>query len=136
MARPPGIKETKPRNTVAKKIAAAAAEGGITPLEVMLTAMREDWKAAQEMMQGAPPTDPAEAEKQLARALAHRNAAIATADKAAPYIHARLSSTDATVKSDNVHRVVSEKPLTEAEWLAQHADPANDAEPLDDVDAV
>lgn len=118
--RPPGVKETQPRNTVAKKIAAVAAENGITPLEVMLTAMREDWDAAQKMLVDAVPDDPAEADRWTSRIMALRGSAIATADKAAPYLHARLSSTDTTIKSDNLHRVVSDKPLTTDEWAEKY----------------
>lgn len=124
MARPKGVIETKPRNTVAKKIAFAASEGGITPLEVMLTAMREDWNAAQAMLRDEAPEDAAEAEKWTTRIMKLREAAIVTADRAAPYIHARLQSTDTTIKSDNVHRVVSDKPVTEEEWITEHV--AND----------
>ena len=138
MARPKGIIETKPRNTVAKKVAAVRLDGGISPLDVMLTAMRQDWVAAEKMLADATPTDVAEAEKWTARVMALRGAAVATADKAAPYLHARLTSVDTTVKSDNVHRVVADKPTTEADWLAQHSPPANDAVaatlPEDDAD--
>jgi hypothetical protein len=56
------------------------------------------------------------------------------AEAAAPYLHPRLASTDTTLKSDNVHRVVSEKPVTEADWIAEHATPANDATPPPDED--
>jgi hypothetical protein len=132
MGRPRGVKETKPRNTVAKKVAAVAAENGITPLDVMLTAMREDWTAAQQMLADAKPADPAEAERWTNRVLALRNAAVATADKAAPYLHARLTSNDTTVHSDNIHRVVSEAPVTEEDWMAAHATPANDTATSDD----
>ena len=55
------------------------------------------------------------------------DAQLQAAVAAAPYIHPRLSSTEATVRSDNVHRVVSDKPLTAEEWAAGHAPPANDA---------
>jgi hypothetical protein len=38
----------------------------------------------------------------------------------APYVHPRLSQTDTTVRSDNIHRVVSEEPLTIEEWCARN----------------
>lgn len=133
--RPKGVVETKPRNTVAKKVAAVAAEGGITPLEVMLTAMREDWDASRKMLADACPEDPAEAAKWTDRIMALRGCAIATADKVAPYLHARLSSIDTTVVSDNVHRVISDEPMTEENWTQEYGTPANDTtnDPEDDV---
>ena len=81
----------------------------ITPLEVMLRRMRGDPDITDEAFQ----------------------AAIA----AAPYIHPRLASSDTTIKSDNVHRVVSDKPLSVEEWQAQYA-PQNvvaDATDADDI---
>ena len=53
------------------------------------------------------------------------DAQFAAAQAAAPYIHPRLQSTEATIKSDNVHRVVSDEPMDAAQWAATHA-PAND----------
>lgn len=91
--RPKGVPELQPRNTVAKKLAMAAAAGGITPLEVMLTAMRQDWEAAEKMLTEQAPEDVAEAEKWTTRIMKLRAAAIDTADRAAPYLHARLVAT-------------------------------------------
>jgi hypothetical protein len=51
----------------------------------------------------------------------------AAAVAAAPYLHPRLASTDTTIKSDNVHYVVSDKPMTAEEWQAEFAQHANDA---------
>jgi|ERR1700733_2510539 len=127
MARPRGVIETRPRNTVAKKVAAVAAQQGITPLDIMLTAMRQDWEASQKMLSDAKPADAKEAEAWTAQIHALRCSAISTADKAAPYLHARLSSVDTTVNSENVHRIVSDKPMTEDEWTAAHGVPANDS---------
>ena len=76
------------------------------PLDVMLAEMR-----GEKLPNGTRPTP------------AQFQAAVA----AAPYIHARLASTDTTVRSDNIHRVVSDKPVTEADWIAEHGTPANDA---------
>ena len=75
-----------------RRIIARAEEDGLTPLEVMLTAMREDWEAAQAMLRDQKPTDPAEAEMWNSRIMKLRESAIATADKAAPYLHARLAN--------------------------------------------
>jgi hypothetical protein len=47
--------------------------------------------------------------------------AAAVAKDAAPYCHPRLSSIETTMQSDNVHRVISERPMTEEEWLAAFA---------------
>ena len=49
------------------------------------------------------------------------DAQFAAAIAAAPYIHPRLASTDRTVKSDNVHRVVSDRPMTLEEWQQKFA---------------
>lgn len=76
------------------------------PLDVMLAKLR-----GEKLPNGKRPTP------------AQFQAAVA----AAPYVHPRLASTDTTVRSDNVHRVISEKPVTEADWIAEHGTPANDA---------
>jgi hypothetical protein len=100
--RPPG---SKSRTTIerelmaAKGLAAVARKSGRMPLDVILAKMDGDATISEAQFQ----------------------AAVA----AAPYIHPRLASTDTTVKSDNVHRVVSDKPITVDEWTATHA-PAND----------
>ena len=96
--RTPGIKETKPRNTAARKEAARLADEGITPLDVLLTAMREDWMAAQTMLREQKPEGPEEAEVWTRRVFSLRASAIATADKAAPYVHSRLAT--ATIKDE------------------------------------
>lgn len=57
------------------------------------------------------------------------------AQAAAPYIHPRLASTDTTVKSDNVHRVLSDKPMSIEEWTATYGDPANDGTAKSESDA-
>jgi hypothetical protein len=87
--RRPGLQERRPRRTAARKMAAAAAETGLTPLEIMLTAMRELWAAGDKL------------------------GACAVAKDAAPYMHPRLSSValDANVTRDPIH-------LTHEELLA------------------
>jgi hypothetical protein len=39
---------------------------------------------------------------------------------AAPYVHPRLNSSDVTLTSDNVVRIISEQPMTIQEWCAQN----------------
>lgn len=77
-----------------------AIEGGILPLHVILARMRDE-----PLPDGKKPTD-----KQFEAAQA-----------AAPYIHPRLASTDTTVRSDNVHRIVGEKPVSKEDWAAEFA---------------
>lgn len=90
----------------AKGLKSALEDGGFLPLDVIIARMR-----------GLPLPDGTMPNDEQYRA----------AVDAAPYLHARLASTDTTIKSDNVHRVVSEKPITEDEWIAEHGTPANDA---------
>ncbi len=80
---------------------AAALNGGPLPLDVILAKMNGD---------------PSITDGQFQAAVA-----------AAPYVHPRLASTDTTVKSDNVHRVISDEPMTAEEWAVRYATPANDA---------
>lgn len=78
-----------------RAIADQAAAEGLTPLEVMLRAMR-------------------------LHATAERwDDAAAIAKDAAPYIHARLSSVDLNSEGTLTVRDVSSEPLTTDEWAAQ-----------------
>src|SRR4029078_6989276 len=77
--RPPGSK-----NQRSAEVARQAVEAGITPIEVMLNAMRDLWE------EGTP-----EAKREAAR----------IAKDAAPYIHPRLSNIDQTV-SERPHFVI------------------------------
>ncbi|MBV8590273.1 MAG: hypothetical protein JO212_09480 [Acetobacteraceae bacterium] len=72
--RPRGVKETKPRNTAARKLAAIASAQGVTPLDVMLMDMRAKLEAGD--LSGA----------------ADR------AESCAPYVHPRLASATLTHK--------------------------------------
>lgn len=76
-----------------------AFDGGLLPLQVILARMRNE-----PLPDGSMATD----------------AQLAAANMAAPYIHPRLASTDTTVKSDNVHRVVSDKPITNEDWAEKY----------------
>ncbi len=88
--RPAGAATRKTR-----AIADQAAAEGLTPLEVMLRAMR-------------------------LHATAERwDDAAAIAKDAAPYIHARLSSVDLNSEGTLTVRDVSSEPLTIDEWAAQ-----------------
>lgn len=105
--RPPGSRNL---STIARELKAQQGldlinDGGPLPLDVIVARMR-----GLTLPDGSLVTD-----DQFQAAVA-----------AAPYVHPRLASTDTTIKSDNVHRVVSDKPITEEEWLAEHATPAND----------
>ena len=82
------------KNQRTAEIARAASESGITPIEVMLGAMRELWA------QGTP-----EAKREAAE----------IAKDAAPYIHPRLASIDQTIKEDRPFAVVPGE-LSIEEW--------------------
>ena len=82
------------KNKRSAEIARAAADSGITPIEVMLGTMRELWA------KGTP-----EAKREAAE----------IAKDAAPYIHPRLASIDQTVKEDRPFAVVPGE-LSIEEW--------------------
>src|SRR5215469_4500497 len=107
--RPPGAKSktTIEREKMAELGLRELRRTGRMPLEVMLARMNGDASISDDMF--------------------------AAAVAAAPYIHPRLTSSDTTVKSDNVnaHLVLSDKPLTVDEWCAQYAPRANDAVALE-----
>lgn len=106
-------KATVERELRAKQGLDLVNDGGPLPLDVIVARMR-----------GIPlPDGSTVSDEQFQAAVA-----------AAPYIHPRLASTDTTIKSDNVHRVVSDKPITEDEWLAEHSTPANDVVASDTED--
>jgi hypothetical protein len=46
---------------------------------------------------------------------------------AAPYIHARLASAAISTTSNNVHYVISDRPMTIDEWTERYASAANDS---------
>src|SRR4026207_1493765 len=82
------------KNERTAEIARAAAESGITPIEVMLGTMHELWAL------GTP-----EAKREAAE----------IAKDAAPYIHPRLASIDQTIKEDRPFAVVPGE-LSIEEW--------------------
>lgn len=81
-----------------KEIVERASAEGITPLEVMLQAMRQRW--------GSGDVD----------------GAVQVAEKAAPYIHARLSAVDATSKGERLGYVIAApvEAVDADEWAKQH----------------
>ena len=95
---------TVERRLRAKQGLAAAATAGLLPLDVLLARMRGD-----PLPNGKLVTD-----EQFQAAVA-----------AAPFIHPRLASTDATIRSANVHYVVADEPLSVEEWVAKFAATAN-----------
>src|SRR5262250_1702930 len=83
------------KNQRTAEIARAAADAGITPIEVMLGTMRELWA------QGTPE--------------AKREAAEIKKD-AAPYIHPRLASIDQAIREDRPFALLVEPCLDAEEW--------------------
>jgi hypothetical protein len=101
------------REKLAARAIQAALDGAHTPLEIMMRRMNGDTSITDEQF----------------------DAAVACA----PYIHPRLSSSDTRVQSDNVHRVISDKPLSIEEWNERynvHANDATPAPPPDDEDVA
>ncbi|MFH1158717.1 MAG: hypothetical protein V1721_07565 [Pseudomonadota bacterium] len=91
--RPKGQKKTGGRrkgaaNVKTREIADAAIQEGITPLEVMLEAMREAYAAAKKI------SDPAQ--KAMMLKIAHE-----TAKDAAPYIHPKLAAVERSGDPDS-----------------------------------
>jgi len=95
-------------NSMSMEAREKAAAEGITPLEVMLTSMREAWDVAQTT------EDP----KLKIEAQA---AAVQVAQVAAPYVHPRLAATEVKVDGDLTNRVVSGEPLTAEQWAKQYS---------------
>jgi hypothetical protein len=87
------------KNQRTQEIARAAAEAGITPIEVMLGIMRELWA------QGTP-----EAKREAAE----------IAKDAAPYIHPRLASIDQTIKENRPFAVLLEQCSNATEWEGRY----------------
>ena len=88
--RPPGSK-----NQRSAEVARQAAEAGITPIEVMLSAMRDLWEEGT-----------SEAKREAAR----------IAKDAAPYLHPRLASIDQTVREATRFVIRAPEPCTAEEW--------------------
>jgi hypothetical protein len=108
-------KTTITRELQARAGVEAAVTSGILPLDVMLARMRNE-----PLPDGKHPTD-----EQFEAAVA-----------AAPYIHPKINSASVEVRSDNVHYVVSDEPMTVEEWVAKYGADSNDVAALrgDDED--
>lgn len=84
MPRPPGIKETAPRDTAKRRLALLAARRKLTPLEVMLRTMDRAWDEMKRLE--------ADETADSARIIALREEANVAARWAAPYMHPKLSA--------------------------------------------
>lgn len=100
-ARPRAGRKAGGKNQKSREIADRAASEGITPLEVMLGAMRESWALADELKGN---------KERLTERLGYVAAAVEYANKAAPYIHPRLAAIEhsgkdgGAIKVENVTR--------------------------------
>ena len=91
------------RNKRTQAVLEKAEEYGISPLDVMLSTMRDAWESAGKL------TDPLE--KLSAKAIA-----VQAAKEAAPYVHARLASVESKVDATHEHRTISADPPSPEEW--------------------
>lgn len=80
--RPPGSK-----NKLKSQVAQAAAEQGISPIEVMINAMRLAWQLSEEEGHRGLPLENGTIPKS-----SHLYDAVMWAEKAAPYVHARIQA--------------------------------------------
>jgi len=85
------------KNRRSAEIARSVAEEGITPIEVMLGAMRDLWA------EGTP-----ESKREAAE----------IAKDAAPYIHPRLASIDQTIREDRPFALIPDQCASAKEWEA------------------
>lgn len=83
-ARPGAGRKKGAKSTKTQEIALAAAEGGSTPIEVILWFMRTTFESAQK----------AHADGDSDRALQMGALSMSAADKAAPYVHPKLTAID------------------------------------------
>jgi hypothetical protein len=80
MARPKGVRETKPRATATSRMKQTALANGLTPLDIMIATAHLGWQIV---------TDAQKAGKPIEEVYVLAKDAAAEASKAAPYIHAR-----------------------------------------------
>lgn len=98
-ARPGAGRPFGSKNQRSADVARQAVEAGITPIEVMLNAMRELWEEGT-----------SEAKREAAR----------IAKDAAPYVHPRLASIDQTINEPQQYVIrVPEPCRTTEEWEAE-----------------
>ena len=99
MAKGPAGRPSGSKNQKTADIAQKAITAGITPIEVMLSAMRELWDEGT-----------SEAKREAAR----------IAKDAAPYVHPRLASIEQTVHEPQRYVIYAPEPcLTTEEWEAR-----------------
>ena len=83
-------------NSKTLQIRDRAAQEGITPLQVMLSIMKQRLEAGDQ------------------------DGALAAANMAAPYIHSRLAATEVKVAAEVRSCVISAEPMTSEEWLEKY----------------
>ena len=96
-ARPGAGRPSGSKNQRSAEVARQATEAGLTPIEVMLGAMRELWKEATS---------------------ASKREAARIAKDAAPYVHPRLASIDQTVSEAARFVIYAPKPCSIEQWKA------------------
>ncbi len=104
MSKTKGSKDLAPRDTLAKRTAEAAVQGGVTPLDIMLHTMRRSWAIAQR----------AALEGNEAREMEYLSLAVEHAVVAAPYCHPRLASVAVKGDSDTPLQIVIRRLTPEA----------------------
>lgn len=114
--RPPGAVNVKTQEVAARIIA----DGRLLPLEVLILSMRSLWERAHNV------SNPVAADELMMRC-------VAVADKAAPYLHAKLATT--TVKGDADNPLVVQQETTVVDerkpldaFIAEWVRPAIEAE--------
>jgi hypothetical protein len=113
--RPKGVRETRPRDTAARKMARIAISRGLTPLDMMLERAAFAWDiATKRQAEGADDLD----------VLAMKQIATKEAAQAAPYLHAKLASEVRRILNDDSQRS-SEDLRREIEELDRLASVAN-----------
>jgi ribosomal protein S11 len=90
-----------------REIAEKAIEQGITPLDVMLGTMRELWSKAEKGESGL-------SGDKIITPLDYRLQAADVAQKAAPFVHPKLSNVEAKVTADVTQQTVTQADLAEA----------------------
>lgn len=94
-----------------REIAEKAIEQGITPLDVMLGTMRELWQKAE---QGSVEVNGEGSTAKIMTPLDFRLLAAEVAQKAAPFVHPKLSNVEAKVTADVTQQTVTQADLAEA----------------------
>lgn len=124
MARPRGAKDKAPRITAARKQAETAAAEGLTPLDVMLRAMRRSFELAEatEALARDEATPDDQRHTLLAEAEGYYGVAVSAAKDAAPYVHPRLAAVQHSGDADAPVFVMALPTAAEDfdQWEKQH----------------